>query len=569
MYESLWNLAFTTAYVGVVVLSSRVSEAFYKSLRDSPPSGVTAWYYEHTKGAIWIATGGEHAEPVTAWLHAAHRQLSCTTMLGAILKNENSLGPPRGGFAYYIPRRGINQTSERLLNQCFTIYIPHCDQFLVLSEVSLALSIHSASDPLPEPLTIDRRADLPPPLPRTRRTGPYDPIDAQVGEVLGPICDTAMRAAADLVNDWQEVLSDPIPSDIRGLQDDIAEEGRRVRELRKAAHLKGSNRDLLSEVDHYAQSLRTLRRIAFDLRSKVHDYEWPKRERATYESVATPLMLRAARRYTAELVEQLDITGYIFLPVVGQDFGMTSKLFPASATSRSAELETSTVVIEVPAEIRLRLGALPMIARPVSAIMDFKLNEIALVFADMERRRYPSIDKLLPPLSVRDGHTVPAEVERYQRVVIEVAKEIAADLLATAIAGPPFVFAMARFAVGNLQESDPTMSLDTRLPPFRTRLRACLGLLDGLHIDSGFRSAYLPDGALSLPPPVVEVIKSATAGVQRPTASDLDRITADLRAGRVSRAPSGAILTALWSAVAARSGYLHEVAALLSVAGLD
>jgi len=566
MYDNLSDLAFTSAYIGVVSSTTRASVGYYASLKDCPPKGVTAWYYEHTKGLIWIATGGEHAEPVTAWLHAAHRVFPCTTMLAALLENGKIL-PPRGGFAYYIPRHSIGSAAEQLLETCFAIYLPHSDEFLVLSELGCALAIDSVSGVLPEPTTIHRLADCVA-QPREHGTGSYDPLDAQITEVLGPITDAATRAAADLVAAWKENLGEPVPSDIEHLEAGIEGQREQMRELR-AARRGGGKGDLLSEVDRYAQWLRSMRRSASHLHEKVRDYECPRRDHATYESAATLLILRALQHYVNDLAEQLGINGCTFLPVLGQDFGMSRRLFQATESVPSAAQATaSTVVIEVPSETRLRLGALPMTARPVSSVLSERLDEIALVFGEVERRRHPSVDSLLPRLHLRDGYSVVYEVERHQRLVKPVAKEIAADLLATALAGPPFVFAMARFAVGHLGDFRVGTVHATNLPSFRLRLRACLGLLTDLGIHSGFRSVYLPEGEMRLPKEIVDVVRSAVANVQRPTETELVRIAAQLHAGRVVEARPTTILSALWRGVATRSNYLHEVAALMSVAGM-
>jgi len=207
-----------------------------------------------------------------------------------------------------------------------------------------------------------------------------------------------------------------------------------------------------------------------------------------------------------------------------------------------------------------------MIVRAICSALTERLGRVVLTLGDVERPRNPSLDLLLPTLKVRDGHPVVTEVERHQHLVSRVAKEIAADLLATAVAGPPFVFAMARFAVGQLGEVDTERLHRLILTSFRTRLRACLGMLAAMGIQPGFHSAYLGDGPLELPDEVVDVVIAAAGAVYKSDEKELEKIRGALAAGRIVRARPTAILTALWRAVAERSGYLHEVAALMSIA---
>lgn len=528
----------------------------YEKLKEEQPAGVGAWYFEHEGGALWIASGGEHAEPVTDWLHDAHLVFRCTTMLAAVLDN-GATSPPADAFFFHIRRRDISAVHEKLLRDSFTVYLPHCDEFLIFTPFARYWEADEAHI-LRSRVTVNARLAFDPPPPRPPRPGEYDPIEAQIREVLGSVSETARQAATDLASDWEEILGPPVPADIGNLKQEIEREKHRVRDLWHGARKTGA--DISSEIDQYAHSLKSMRRAAFDLRNGIRDYEWPPRQHATYESVATPLMLRALQRYAADLAAPLGIDRYL-LPLIGEEFGALSVLPPAPAGAKKTE------PIEVPPEIRLRLGALPMIAHPVVRLMDAEVGDIANAIGRISANEQPWIAELRLHILGRDEQSISFEDlhARMQRS----AREIAADLLAAAVAGPPYVFAMARFAVGNLGESlrGPVPAGDR--PPFRLRLAIVLGALEALGHITRFNSSYYSHAPVELPDSILAVVRKATANILPVDEPKIVEITTCLKTGRVATGRPTEIVTALWRAVAGRTGYLNEIAALVSVATSD
>ena len=553
MYRKRSELSFTTAYIGIVVADSRAPVGYYDTLVKKRHSKIGAWYFEHDHGVVWIASGGEHAEPLTEWLHNAHLVLRCTTMLAAVVNN-GAKQPPRNGFLFYIDRRSMTDAQEQLLQGSYTIYLPHCDQFMVLAEFKRYWEVKQTSSRLHAGQVVNSRAAFRPPAPRLPRPGHYDPIEAQIREVLGSVSETARQAASDLLADWKESLGEPIPGDIQNLQTQIDDEKRRILEARDDAT---PDLDLSTKIDSCAQSLRSMRRTAFELRARIRDYEWSPHRHATYEKVSTPMMLRALQRYAADLAEQLGINSYL-LPVVGEEFSTSTEMPVAPLGTRKTD------VIEVPPEIRLRLGAVPMIAHPVVQLLGDRLENLVKAIVEISPKRYPHLANVVPRFEESGKSYVFGDFELHRPRQRRVALDVAADLVSCVITGPPYVFARARFAVGNLGE--PAAAAPEDSPSFRLRLGMCLGLLKAIGREAEFNSVYYKQGPLEIPDNVVKEVKKIPRLTRRWPEANIAAITNDLRAGRIVRAHPTAILIALWRAVAARSGYLNEVAALVSVA---
>jgi hypothetical protein len=561
------DLVFTSAYIGVMSTTHRPASSVYEALRKHPPLDVQTWYFDHLEGALWIGVAGEHAEPLTDWLDNAHEQFTCTTMLVAALANGIRM-PPVHAYSFTIPRRRVTDDVRRMLATGFAMYLPHSDEFQVIADPRLALSIRAGLDSLPQPIVgLTRR-----PLVATKtgyisQPGRYDPVEALFREVKGAVARSARDAARDLVKDWSELFGEPVPADLVDLRNTIEEEKNYLADLHREARRRGRATTVFSAVDRHVKVLRKMRRTAFDLSARIRDYEWPPRSRSTYDRLATPLTLRAIQRYAMDIARRLGITGYAFVPIVGRDFTTTTHSFSSLPESHEGHSGDRTVVIEMPAEVRMRLGAVPMIAHEVVGVMTERLDEIARCLVGLKNAAYPELYALLPKLLLRRGHAPEEDVRRHQLALRNIGRKFGADLLACAAAGPPFIFALARFGAGTGSAGTQVSGTEDMLP-LQTRLSMCIGLLNALGRPPGFISSYLPDAGMTIPPDVIAVVR--TSMVEACASEDeIRRITTDLRAGRVVRALPTAILEALWRSVASRSGYLHEIAALVSVANND
>ncbi|HEV7838712.1 MAG TPA: hypothetical protein VGO75_11650, partial [Gemmatimonadaceae bacterium] len=393
VYENLIGLAFTNAYVGVVTSALRpVRGSIYEELKISPPSSYSAWYYNHAlgEGALWIAEAGKHAEPIVAWLEEAQKQLDCTSMLAAVIDNGGHLPDGDRAWTFTVARERLDlRAIHRLVHfRHFTMYLPYADEFrLVVAAVDEWTAVHRALDDLPSQyVELTRRATIParPPKPRGGALAPYDPIAAQVHEVMGPITQLTMNAADTLTRVWEKVWP-PVPSDIHTLSLEISEEEERIRTHLQSVPGKSGERDaVLADVDRYAYLLGRIRRTASSLEGKLLEIDLLSRNRPTYEQVATPMMLLAVERYAADIASRLRLTEYRFIPVVGEEYAIHSKLFPDMRESRSSDRSGQVAaIVEIPGETRLRLGAVPMIAREIAWLLDADLQRISHLLYDL------------------------------------------------------------------------------------------------------------------------------------------------------------------------------------------
>jgi hypothetical protein len=573
VYESLIGLAFTNAYIGVVAASKGVPDDLYEEFARSHSGRMTEWYFDHSDGdgALWIAIGGQHAEPLIAWLHRAQERIECMSMLAAVIDNGAEIPLSEDLYAFEVGRQHLDTDALRWLTarRHYMIYQPYTDEFRILvSDLGDWRAIRRALDEWPSKHTeLTRRAVVPraekPPSSGSRP--PYDPIYSQIQEVMVPLTQLAGDAVGELLHRWQRVWP-PVPEHVQRLKGEIAREKERIDlQLQSIPVASGARDAVLTDIDRYAGILRTIRRQASQLESQLQEIDCDTSLRSTVERVATPLMLRALERYTSDVAQRLRVKGYKYIPVIGEKFAVTSHLFPDLQEDRELESDApTTAVVEIPAEVRMRLGAFPMIARELAwLLLDDDLNRLAVRIVEYRRQGNPWAVSVLPKLL--EGNISPDKIDRHRTVVFRSAREIAADLIAAAVVGAQYVFAMARFAVGTLSQSELGPLHSEHHPAFRKRLAACLALWRQTGNAAAFSSIFLSETGVTLPDGVVDIVRESVAGLPA-NDEEVDRVTLALCAGRVVEASPVTVLAALWRAVAARGRYLNEVAAVISIA---
>lgn len=577
MYENLIGLALTNVYVGVVTSALPVRVSIYEELTASPTHSYSAWYYDHAsgEGALWIAEAGKHAEPIVGWLEDAQKQLDCTSMLAGVLDNGGRLPDGDHAWTFTVARQRLDlRAIDRLVHfGHFTMYLPYADEFrLVVAAVDEWSAIHRALDALPSQyVELTRRAAIPasPAKPRRSALAPYDPIAAQVHEVMGPITQLTINATDTLTRVWEKVWP-PVPSDVHKLSLEISEEEERIRTQLQSIPGKSGERDaVLADVDRYAFLLGRIRRTASSLEGKLLEIDLLSRSRPTYEKVATPMMLLAVERYAVDIASRLRLTEYRFIPVIGEEFAIRSKLFPYMREARSSDRSGHVAaIVEIPAETRLRLGAIPMIAREIAWLLDEELQRISNLLYELLQNgdRWVETFLVLPSAS---GRVTAESLQRHKDLVLQVAREMAADLIAAAVAGPQYIFAMSRFAVGTLSQSERRGWRTGHRLELRRRIATCLSLLRALGTPAEFTSVYLPEHAVVLPTEVVDMVREATSWEPPPFTDDIDSITNSLNRGQIVQARPRTVLAALWRACVARAAYVNEQAALVSVAAAE
>ena len=552
------RLQFTRDYIGVIRATNCPDPEQYRKL-EHHPSVQFLYFQNREKNALWLGIAGEHIDYLSEWFRSAHRALTCSSTVAAVIKND--LQVPRGEVdALFIGHAVVTpEVFDGFIRTYYAIYLADADEFLVMRPV--ARRDHDPGVPaaaLLRGLTLCGNVDkVETPPGEERKRKPYDPIFKQIDEVIGPIGFSAKQAASDLADAWTGILKEAPPADIRDFVGEIEHTIDRIRRS-KSYH---PDDDTLSVIDGLAMSLRGKRRAAYELLSGIRDFEWPPSSPPmTYERAATRLMLRAVRRYAQDVAKRLDLDEYDFLPVVGQDFDHHPGLFSIEFKSH---MEFSTVLIEFPAESRLRLGAIPMVAHQVARMRERELELIADHLAKEESNpRYAWLFR-----NDHDHHAGTDDGwEQHRHSLNEMGKQLAADLLAVAAVGPQYLYAISRFAVGTLGDFGVAASRHNRLS-LSARLSACLGYLNAHDDFPKFESPYFIDGPKMVPPAIVKIVRGVAVRCELPSATETEEIAVILRDGRIvdDASPTG-ILAALWEGVVQQSGYIHEVAALISIA---
>jgi hypothetical protein len=558
MEHNLSRLRFTKDYVGVIRARECLSARLRNNVKHHPKAEFL--YYENQSDGLWLGFSGEHIDPLAEWFLSAHRVVSCSSTIAAVLATKAEL--PKGRLdALLIDRAHLTAgVLENVIQSRYTIYLAHSDEFLVFVPEATDLGVivkeriaglhrcHTVPKATLNEDEVKRETE--------KKREPYDPIFKQIQEVTDTIGASAKQAASDLVHDWRMILRTNPPDDIQKFEDEIEYTIDRIRNLSL-----NPRHDILSVIDDLAMSLRAKRRASFGLYTNLRDFEWPPSSPTmNYERAATSLMLRAVRRYAHEVAKRLDVDEYNFMPVVGQDYDVHPGLFSVRYKKHLTYTTYQTVLVEFPAEIRLRLGAIPVIAHQIARMRERDLERIANLLAEKEDS--PDLRCLFR--GNHGHHATDESRERDEYYAREKGKQLAADLLATAATGPQYVFAIARFAIGTLGDFGTEVLEHRHRLTLSARISACLQYLGEL--SPKFESPYFTRIPHCLPPAVLDIVRRVvrTDGIDN---RELQTVTETLRDGRiVADASPIAILAALWNAVVRRSGYLHEIAALISIA---
>lgn len=554
MQDCLSRLRFGKDYVGVIR-----SKDFVRQDLKHDPKAEFSYFANETEG-LWLGFSGEHIDPLADWFLSSHRVVECRSTVAAVLATTAML--PNGTIdALFVDRTKVSaDTLDAIVQKHYTIYLAHSDELLVLVAESTDLQVevkervaslrlrHRVEKNNPSDEELKRQAE--------KKRQPYDPIFKQIQEVTDTIGASAKQAASDLVHDWRAILRAEPPDDLQKSEEEIQYTIDRIRDLSRTAR-----HDDLPAIDDLAASLRAKRRAAFGLYTNLRDFEWPPSPPTmTYERAATSLMLRAVRRYSREVARKLDVDDYNFMPVVGQDYDLHPGLFAVRYKGHATLMTYQTVLIEFPAEIRLRLGALPAIAHQIARMRAREVERIADLLAEHEDS--PDLHGLFR--ANHGHHTTDEERERHEESAREKGKQLAADLLAAAAIGPQYVFAIARFAIGTLGDFGTEILEHHSRLTMSARISACLQYLGPFSPE--FVSPYFTRIPHKLPRQVVDIVRRVVKDVGIDE-GEVTRVAEILRDGRIVMDASPiTVLAALWNGVVRRSGYIHEIAALISIA---
>jgi len=559
---------FESNYAGIYISDARLDEP---TLASDGSLSVSS-YFLPGASCFSFVVAGEHPEPVTRWLRAAHRSNTGISMLAAVCSPPTRF--PTGDDSYLF-RFNPEAVGESALTSiigadAFVLFLPHSDEILALTTGPVGLQWLERNPKLPLPIAglvnVFRREPLP--VVRRQPTGTYDPIASQVREVLGPVLESTLHAVDDLRQRWSHIFGD-VPHAILEVPSNIAEYSTRLTKLLTlSATAPEFKEHALAEIDAYAHALQDISTVVRDLSGRLsdHDYQGQGFKQKTYETYVSRVMLRAAANYVADVAARVGLSDAKFYAFFGRPHSMQPLRFSRLLDPAT---ESKTFIVYLPDETRLRLGSLPILAHEVAHAVVSEFSPLCLEFFK-NRDKDPLVDavfsKLLThhaALPVADELSRRAEQES---IAARWSLEIICDLVATLAVGPSFVYAFSRFLVGTLRQFEkPTdeRRLDRLYPPLAKRLTLCLALLRAINPETVFNSAYISAPPAPLSPYFVRMVREI---VRDPASMPSPVIPAALRVGRIPLARPTDVVASIWSAVANRTGYLHEIAAMLAVA---
>lgn len=327
-----------------------------------------------------------------------------------------------------------------------------------------------------------------------------------------------------------------------------------------------SPRGGIGDVDAFATALDAAAAIGDDYTGRLAQLAESLRQHATpsdpfgstgrYAQLAQPLALRAVRATVHDTLGRLQTRTppRVVVPILTEQLTVSDGLLGEVPWDRRIDAPRGCI-IGFPRRLALRFGALPLLASTVAKVGG-ELLDIAADLVDGSRETAGR------ELGVRVTDEDEAAV---RTAAIERAHMILSDLVGTAIMGPAFMFALARFATGHIGGGGGSTPA-ARRPPLRERLGRCLALAGQVGMDPGFVSIYVDVADQTLSQEVAEFVVGLVATPYGSSdEAQLPAVCDSLRAGEIVDVAPVIALNALWSAVAKRSGYLNELALVDSI----
>jgi hypothetical protein len=241
-------------------------------------------------------------------------------------------------------------------------------------------------------------------------------------------------------------------------------------------------------------------------------------------------------------------------------------------------------VLWYPRAWSLRAGALPLIAHELGHILverhpETVRNVVEWLMkrseSDIRRRQRALAERASSAGFMNNGLAAGATIIRdlqtmrdFQRVVRRRAEELLCDWVGAALVGPAYVFALARFALGELSPSERDLR---EFPSLKLRLETCKSLLAQMDITVPLRTSLFTIKRCGLPAGILEslVEMGLTLYTREEHEAALERCVPALSKGSILRSSAPLLLNALWSGVVKRKAYINEVALYFSLAAGD
>lgn len=380
----------------------------------------------------------------------------------------------------------------------------------------------------------------------------YDPITAQLRELACSKIPFLISKIDDLSLNWTKVFDIKMPNDIMILKDLNNDYIRLINKLIKSPYKDSSIFEKVQKIARNVEAnLELCERYMYGLEF-YKDSEDCYCETVRYDKRVSYTFLKAFKQFADELITRLhlenDYVAYPFFSIYNDIYiQKTFMLFTVDPLPKQSQ---QVIPLFIPNSVNLRLGCLPLIAHLLSHLIIS--NELLLHFIEL--------------IKVNDLDLI-CDMQLGERKNLQTIEEVFADLIASAICGPAYVFALSRFALGTISDFDTPTPWVGDHPPLPIRLGYCLGFLHSMGFDILFQSNY--DKSI-----VIKRLSSNTIAFLKDLLHPYKRIDHNratksvkkiLMQGTPVNEEATIILNALWDGVSRKSGYVDEYAALYSI----
>jgi len=573
------DLQFASQYAGLFWTAPNRA-ALLNDLAQQHP--VSSWIYASSKLALAVVVADRHGEPVISFLRSAHELCQgASSIITGLVSGTTPQPPPKDA---YLLRFRFDEFNAAMLTAVLShksVYIlcaPDIRELIAIVPTATALELLRGF-PAPAPVTGLELvySTVPPNTPR-RHSHQYDPIESQISEVVNRSSVAVREELSYLKQAWVTALGEEAPWEISEVEANIrqvaTELGERLKNGPQSMNKDEWNRAMLSKVDRAASSIRYTSEQCERLRSVLADYSLvpsPWERPSSYAESARYIFLAAARKLTIELSDRCGIGDNIdILPAfIFSDFA-TFPIFDLRILEDRYRRNTGRehTVVSFPRTLRMRLGALPLVAHEIAHTFLRPLRSEIGVFAGS---LLPMTKTLMP--RDKDTLTSTREAELFSaEVAMSWALEVACDLAAIMSMGPAYLWSFLRFLTGTLHEftnEGPRFSSRTH-PPMAMRASLMLRCLEFIGVP------VKVDSRFSIPPfdtPASRIFEIVRSKMNAPYSSKdhelaVGTVKEQLIHGTPCAAPPSVILNALWDGVVSSQGiYVNEVAAATAILG--
>ena len=535
-----------------------------------PDQGLRAWLYGMEGWTIAIVLGGQHPEPLIAWLQSLERGFAGSSLLVSLVASD-AAAPPTSDFIEVVrlPTEGVTPEvrSVVLSGSIFSLALPGAEELWLFCGPEQVSAIEAIGVSLSPDRMHLRLVDSVEPAkvgPEPRTTSPYDPIGAQISETLSRTSVT-FRQRLDSV---RVLLNRFFGIEESTDLDALAEWAEtRIALTKTALDSEELRATAIRQVDLLSQVLRVYADQLTEFGDQLRRYEHPgnpAQTRLGFSELAEHRALHAVRATVSEAVQRIagpektlfrEPARVEIVPVLGREY-TTFMLIQSSLLDETLPQEMRIAVLQYPRLWALRSGALPLIAHGITHPL---LNLGALSWMIAQDPAYSGVLVELGE-SLDEEPSDPELGEAHRRLT-----EMFADLIGCAVMGPAYFYALCRFVTGHLHGGQPQEAV-----PMERRIRTCLRFLRALDFETPLQTEFLDEENSRSS----DLLRDLVLGlVGSPYNHDdhqaVPAVQAKLQGGQVVDAPCSVLLNALWDAVNRRADYVNELALFESLAARD